>query len=118
MIKAETTTTTSFTESRRLAGARTAAGNALRPSKPRRSLSRHVTSADVKIAPSTYYASLQRPASARAMRNEELTVEIQRLHKGNCGVYGIAKSMPSSVATAFWARAGSGRSRAAPRSGC
>jgi putative transposase len=50
-----------------------------------------LSSADVKIAPSTYYASKQRPASARAARDEELKVEITRVHKENFGVYGIRK---------------------------
>jgi putative transposase len=49
------------------------------------------TSADVKIAPSTYYASNKRPTSARAVRDEELKVEIGRVHKENYGVYGIRK---------------------------
>jgi putative transposase len=45
----------------------------------------------VKIAPSTYYASKQRPVSARAVHDEELKVEIKRVHKDNYGVYGIRK---------------------------
>ncbi len=45
----------------------------------------------MKIAPSTYYASKQRPASPRAVRDEELKVEITRVHKENYGVYGIRK---------------------------
>ena len=50
-----------------------------------------LTSADVKIAPSTYYASKQRPPSARAVHDEQLKVEIARVHKENYGVYGIRK---------------------------
>ena len=50
-----------------------------------------LTSADVKIAPSTYYASKKRPASARAVRDEALKVQIARVHKENYGVYGIRK---------------------------
>ncbi len=49
------------------------------------------TSAEVKIAPSTYYAAQQRPPSARAVRDEQLKVEIARVHRENYGVYGIRK---------------------------
>jgi putative transposase len=44
-----------------------------------------------KIAPSTYYAALTRPKSAREVRDEELVVEIQRVHKENYSVYGAKK---------------------------
>jgi len=50
-----------------------------------------LTSADVPIAPSTFDAARTRPASARAVRDEELTPVIARLHKDNYGVYGIRK---------------------------
>ena len=43
------------------------------------------------IAPSTYYAARSRPTSARRLRDEELKVEITRVHKENFGVYGIEK---------------------------
>jgi putative transposase len=43
------------------------------------------------VAPSTYYAALTRPPSARAVRDEELKVVIAKVHKDNYGVYGIRK---------------------------
>ena len=50
-----------------------------------------LTSAEVKIAPSTYYAAKKRPPSARALRDEALKVEIERVHRDNYGVYGQRK---------------------------
>jgi putative transposase len=50
-----------------------------------------LTSADVPIAPSTFYAARTRPPSARAVRDEELKPVIARVHKENYGVYGIRK---------------------------
>jgi HTH-like domain len=43
------------------------------------------------IAPSTYYAAKRRPPSARELHDEELKVEIRRVHKDNFGVYGARK---------------------------
>jgi transposase InsO family protein len=43
------------------------------------------------IAPSTYYAAKSRPPSARAVRDEGLKPEIQRVHRDNFGVYGVRK---------------------------
>jgi putative transposase len=43
------------------------------------------------IAPSTYYAASRRPASARAVRDAKLKVEIRRVHEDNFGVYGARK---------------------------
>ena len=43
------------------------------------------------IAPSTYYAAKNRPASARAIRDEKLKVEIARVYASNFGVYGARK---------------------------
>jgi putative transposase len=43
------------------------------------------------IAPSTYYAALTRPRSARAARDEELMEEIQRIYEENYRVYGTRK---------------------------
>ena len=40
---------------------------------------RVLTEHGVKIAPSTYYASKTRPASARALRDEVVLTEIRRL---------------------------------------
>lgn len=46
---------------------------------------------DAPIAPSTYYAAAGRPASARSLRDEEITQEIRRIHEANYGVYGARK---------------------------
>jgi putative transposase len=43
------------------------------------------------IAPSTYYAATRRPASARAVRDAKLKVEIARVHAEQFGVYGARK---------------------------
>jgi transposase InsO family protein len=43
------------------------------------------------IAPSTYYAAKSRPPSARAVRDEGIKPEIQRVHRDNFGVYGARK---------------------------
>jgi len=43
------------------------------------------------IAPSTYYAAKNRPPSARALRDEELKAEIDRVHGEHFGVYGARK---------------------------
>ena len=43
------------------------------------------------IAPSTYYAAHRRPASARALRDQELKAEIARVHAEHFGVYGARK---------------------------
>lgn len=43
------------------------------------------------IAPSTYYDAKSRPPSARAIRDEELKAEIERVHAENFGVYGARK---------------------------
>ena len=45
----------------------------------------------LEVAPSTYYAATSRPASARRLRDEELKVEIARVHAENFGVYGVEK---------------------------
>jgi putative transposase len=45
----------------------------------------------LEVAPSTYYAAKSRPTSARRLRDEELKVEIERVHEENFGVYGIEK---------------------------
>jgi putative transposase len=47
--------------------------------------------ADVPIAPSTYYASKTRPASARSVRDTEVTAAITRVHEKNYGVYDVRK---------------------------
>jgi putative transposase len=43
------------------------------------------------IAPSTYYQASRRPLSARRRRDEELKVEIGRVHAEHFGVYGARK---------------------------
>ena len=50
-----------------------------------------LTSAELSVAPSTYYAAVTRPPSARSVRDEELKVVIAKVHKDNYGVYGIRK---------------------------
>jgi putative transposase len=52
---------------------------------------RVLTEHGLKIAPSSYYASLKRPVCARAVRDGELLVEIRRVHEENYGVYGARK---------------------------
>jgi putative transposase len=44
-----------------------------------------------QFAPSTYYAAKNRPPSARAVRDEELIIEIRRVRKENYEVYGARK---------------------------
>lgn len=50
-----------------------------------------LTEHGVKIAPSTYYAHKRRPPSTRALRDEELKPEIQRVYDANLTVYGADK---------------------------
>lgn len=45
----------------------------------------------LQIAPSTYYATVSRHPSARAVRDEELKAGISRVHQSNFGVYGVRK---------------------------
>jgi putative transposase len=45
----------------------------------------------LQIAPSTYYAARVRPPSARQVRDETLSADIARIHKGNYAVYGARK---------------------------
>jgi putative transposase len=45
----------------------------------------------LRVAPQTYYAAKKRPRSARAVRDEELKVEIQRVDDANLQVYGADK---------------------------
>ncbi|MGP5839364.1 IS3 family transposase, partial [Brachybacterium alimentarium] len=52
---------------------------------------RTLTAAGTQIAPSTYYASTARPPSKRALRDEELLVDIGRVHSANFSVYGAKK---------------------------
>jgi putative transposase len=50
-----------------------------------------LTEFGIKIAPSTYYAALTRPKSAREVKDEELMKEIQRVYDENYRVYGAKK---------------------------
>jgi putative transposase len=50
-----------------------------------------LTSADVKIAPRTYYAAKTRPPSKRALSDAELRAQITRVHRENFAVYGADK---------------------------
>ena len=45
----------------------------------------------LEVAPSTYYAALSRPPSARRLRDKELKAEITRVHQENFDVYGVEK---------------------------
>jgi len=45
----------------------------------------------LEVAPSTYYAAVSRPPSARRRRDEELKAEITRVHRDNFNVYGVEK---------------------------
>jgi len=45
----------------------------------------------IKIAPSTYYDAKSRPASRRTLRDEDMKIEIARVHGENYGVYGPRK---------------------------
>src|SRR6202162_2775627 len=45
----------------------------------------------LEVAPSTYYAALKRPPSARQVRDQELKPEIERVHHENFDVYGVEK---------------------------
>ena len=47
--------------------------------------------AALQVAPSTYYAAVSRRPSARCQRDEQLKIEIRRVHRDNYGVYGIEK---------------------------
>ena len=50
-----------------------------------------LTDVGVRIAPSTYYAAVGRRPSTRAVRDEELKKEIQRVYEENYSVYGAEK---------------------------
>jgi len=45
----------------------------------------------LQVASSTYYAAISRQPSARQQRDDQLKVEIARVHRDNFGVYGIEK---------------------------
>jgi putative transposase len=64
-----------------------------------------LTSADVKIAPRTYYAARTRPASKRALSDAQLRDQIVRVHRENFGVYGGRRSGGSSTAKGCRSRA-------------
>jgi putative transposase len=52
---------------------------------------RVLTGHGCKIAPNTYYVARKRPPSARAVRDAELVVEIERVYDENLFVYGADK---------------------------
>jgi len=52
---------------------------------------RVLTEHGIKIAPSTYYDARSRPESKRGLRDEDLKIEIARVHGENYGVYGPRK---------------------------
>ena len=53
---------------------------------------RVLTEHGCKIAPSTYYAAIKRPPSARALRDEKVLIEIRRVHyAARGGLYGAEK---------------------------
>ena len=47
--------------------------------------------AELQIAPATYYAAVSRPPSRRALHDQVLKTEIERVHAENRGVYGVDK---------------------------
>ncbi len=52
---------------------------------------RVLTEHGCKIAPNTYWVAKKRPPSARALRDEDLKVQILRVHSENLDVYGADK---------------------------
>jgi putative transposase len=45
----------------------------------------------LQVAPSTYYAAVSRQPSVRQVSDQQLKIEITRVHRDNFGVYGIEK---------------------------
>ena len=45
----------------------------------------------LQFAPSTYWSAKRRPRCARSFRDDELKIEIARVHGQNFGVYGAPK---------------------------
>jgi putative transposase len=45
----------------------------------------------LQVAPSTYYAAISRPPSARRLEDKQLKMEITRVHQDNFDVYGVEK---------------------------
>lgn len=45
----------------------------------------------LQVAPSSYYAVKVRPPSARSISDAARTVEVERVHRTNYGVYGARK---------------------------
>jgi len=52
---------------------------------------RALTAHGASVAPSTYYAAVSRPPSARAVRDGQPKTEISRVHKENREVYSVGK---------------------------
>ena len=63
-----------------------------------------LTEFGLKIAPSTYYAALTRPPSARAVRDEELMEMIDRIYRENYSVYGALNQRVSTEPGAVQSR--------------
>ena len=45
----------------------------------------------LQVAPASYYAAMQRPLSARRVRDEALKVKLRHVHGEHFGVYGVRK---------------------------
>ena len=55
------------------------------------SICKTLTEHGCPVAVSTYYEAVGRPACRRVLRDEQLAVEIARVHEANFGVYGARK---------------------------
>jgi hypothetical protein len=74
-----------------------------------------LSSAGVKIAPSSYYAARNRPPSVRAVRDEAVKAEICRVQRRTTGSTASARSTPNYVAKVWPPKVA--RSRGAPPRG-
>lgn len=54
----------------------------------------------LQVAPSSYYAAKTRPPSARSVSDTARTVEVERVHRTNYGVYGARKMQRNSTGKA------------------
>lgn len=77
----------------------------------------------IQIAPSTYYAHKSRPASARSVRDQQVTARIRKVHQENMEVYGARKvwhELNRQARGASFGQAGveAGRSRVDPVARC
>ena len=60
-----------------------------------------LSSAELSVAPNTYYAAVTQPPSARVVRDAGLKVVIAKVRNDIYGVYGIARCTPSSSANRY-----------------